>query len=37
MAEIGYRLAFDDPAYFSRRFRAVRGLTPSDYRAQFSG
>lgn len=37
VAEIGYRLAFDDPAYFSRRFRAVRGLTPSDYRAQFSG
>jgi len=37
VAEIGYRLAFEDPAYFSRRFRAVRGLTPSEYRAQFSG
>lgn len=37
VAEIGYRLAFEDPAYFSRRFRALRGQTPSEYRAQFSG
>lgn len=37
IAEIGYRLGFEDPAYFSRRFRAVRGLTPSDYRARFCG
>lgn len=36
IAEIGYRLGFDDPPYFSRRFRAARGLTPTDYRAQFA-
>ena len=36
IAEIGYRLGFDDPPYFSRRFRAVRGQTPSEYRARFS-
>ncbi|MEC9196799.1 MAG: helix-turn-helix domain-containing protein [Pseudomonadota bacterium] len=35
VAEIGYRLGFADPAYFSRRFRAARGEAPSDYRARF--
>lgn len=34
---IGYRLGYADPSYFSRRFRAVRGISPTDYRAQFSG
>ena len=33
-AEIGYRLGFEDPSYFSRRFRAVRGETPTDYRSR---
>ncbi|NDW00479.1 helix-turn-helix domain-containing protein [Salipiger sp. PrR002] len=37
VAEIGYRLGFSDPAYFSRRFRALRGQSPSDYRARFVG
>lgn len=37
VAEIGYRLRFDDPPYFSRRFRAVTGETPSAYRARFGG
>lgn len=34
---IGYRLGYADPSYFSRRFRAVRGETPSQYRARFAG
>ena len=37
VAEIGYRLGFSDPPYFSRRFRAVTGETPSDYRERFAG
>ena len=32
VAEIGYRLGFTDPTHFSRRFRIVVGMTPSDYR-----
>ncbi|MFT3691006.1 helix-turn-helix domain-containing protein [Paenirhodobacter sp.] len=36
VAEIGYRLGFQDPPYFSRRFRAVTGETPSAYRARFA-
>lgn len=36
VAEIGYRLGYDDPPYFSRRFRALRGETPSDYRLRFN-
>lgn len=35
IAEIGYRLGFQDPSYFSKRFRAVRGGTPTVYRRQF--
>lgn len=34
VAEIGYRLGFSDPSYFSRRFRARMGETPSGYRAR---
>ncbi|MCP3882793.1 MAG: helix-turn-helix transcriptional regulator, partial [Sulfitobacter sp.] len=26
---------FADPSYFSRRFRTVQGVTPSQYRQQF--
>ncbi|RWR28322.1 helix-turn-helix domain-containing protein [Sinirhodobacter populi] len=37
VAEIGYRLGYADPPYFSRRFRAVRGETPTAYRARFDG
>lgn len=36
VAEIGYRLGFADPSYFSKRFRAVRGQTPTAYRQQFA-
>lgn len=32
VAEVGYRLGFTDPSYFSRRFRAVQQETPSVYR-----
>jgi len=35
IAEVGYRLGFSDPSYFSRRFRAVQGQTPSLYRQRF--
>ncbi|MGM0583430.1 MAG: helix-turn-helix domain-containing protein [Pseudomonadota bacterium] len=33
VAEIAYRLGFDDPAYFSRAFRRVEGRSPTEYRA----
>ncbi|QQM30078.1 helix-turn-helix domain-containing protein [Martelella lutilitoris] len=36
VAEIGYRLGYRDPSYFSRRFRVLKGVTPSDYRERFS-
>lgn len=36
VAETGYRLGFGDPSYFSRRFRAVTGQSPSDYRLRFA-
>lgn len=35
VAEVAYRLGYTDPPYFSRRFRIVRGQTPSAYRARF--
>ncbi|MHA3978372.1 helix-turn-helix domain-containing protein [Halovulum sp. GXIMD14794] len=37
VAEVGYRLGYADPSYFSRRFRTRVGLPPSDYRARFVG
>lgn len=36
VAEIGFRLGYRDPSYFSRRFRVLQGVTPSDYRERFS-
>ncbi len=36
VAEIGHRLGFDDPPYFSRRFRVATGETPSAYRLRFA-
>ncbi|MCB5412038.1 helix-turn-helix domain-containing protein [Pseudogemmobacter faecipullorum] len=36
VAEVGFRLGYEDPPYFSRRFRNVTGTTPSAYRARFS-
>lgn len=35
VSEVGYRLGFNDPSYFSKRFRGVRGLAPSAYRRRF--
>jgi AraC family transcriptional activator of pobA len=35
VAEVGYRLGYNDPPYFSRRFRKTCGQTPSAYRARF--
>ena len=36
VAEVGYRLGYDDPSYFSKRFRKRNGQTPSEYRARFA-
>lgn len=30
--EIAYDLGFDDPAYFSRYFKKIAGISPSDFR-----
>jgi AraC family transcriptional activator of pobA len=35
VAEVGYRLGFQDPSYFSRRFRRATGKAPSAYRDGF--
>lgn len=35
VAEVGYTLGFNDPAYFSRAFRRHTGQPPSAYRARF--
>ncbi|WP_161905854.1 helix-turn-helix domain-containing protein [Paracoccus sp. MKU1] len=36
VAEIGYRLGFSDPSYFSRRFRVMTGQSPTAYRDRFT-
>lgn len=36
IAEVGYALGFDDPAYFSRAFRRQMGETPSSYRKRLA-
>ncbi|MGO4852935.1 helix-turn-helix domain-containing protein [Phaeovulum sp. W22_SRMD_FR3] len=36
VAEVGYSLGFNDPAYFSRAFRRHTGQTPGAYRARFN-
>jgi len=35
VSEIGYRLGFSDPSYFSKRFQKVLKDTPTKYRSQF--
>lgn len=35
VAQVGYRLGFADPSYFSRRFHKRQGTSPSTYRARF--
>lgn len=37
VAEIGYALGYDDPAYFSRAFRRQTGETPSACRQRLTG
>jgi AraC-like DNA-binding protein len=37
VAEIARTLGYADPFYFSRQFRAVHGMSPSDYRIQHKG
>lgn len=37
VAEVGYRLGYTDPPYFSRRFRLRMGETPSQYRSRVAG
>jgi len=34
MAQVGQRIGWDDPNYFSRRFRSAFGRSPREYRAQ---
>jgi len=36
IAEIGLRLGFEDPSYFSKRFKTQVSQTPSEYRARFT-
>ncbi len=35
VAEIGYRLGYEDPSYFARRFKRFQKQTPSAYRSNF--
>lgn len=35
VSDIGYRLGYADPSYFSKRFHKALGCTPSAYRGQF--
>lgn len=34
--EIAYELGFDDPAYFSRYFKKIAGVSPTQYKAQLA-
>ena len=34
VAEVGYKLGYEDPAYFSRAFRRHAGLSPKAWRAE---
>jgi AraC family transcriptional activator of pobA len=37
VAEVGYALGYDDPAYFSRAFRRATGETPGAFRRRAAG
>lgn len=37
VAEVGYALGFEDPAYFSRAFRRATGETPGAFRKRAAG
>ena len=34
--DIGWRVGYEDPAFFRRLFKRLTGLTPGDYRRRFS-
>ncbi len=34
VASIAYELGFQDPAYFSRLFKKLMGVTPKEFRRQ---
>ena len=34
---VAARVGYDDPTYFSRRFRTVHGLAPGQWRASATG
>lgn len=34
VSEVGFRLGYADPSYFTRRFKSQCGKTPTDYRQQ---
>lgn len=36
VSAVGYRLGFNDPSYFTKRFTKVTGETPSTYRIRFA-
>ena len=36
IAEIGYRLGFENPPYFTRLFKKEVGVTPGEYKHQSS-
>ncbi|WP_212744129.1 AraC family transcriptional regulator [Ramlibacter sp. 2FC] len=35
VAQVGERVGYHEPAYFTRQFSAAKGCTPSDYRRMF--
>jgi AraC-like DNA-binding protein len=37
VAEVAREVGYPDPFYFSRQFRRVHGVSPSDYRVQRKG
>ncbi|MCC6491301.1 MAG: helix-turn-helix domain-containing protein [Candidatus Hydrogenedentes bacterium] len=37
VSEVALRVGFDDPSYFSRRFRQITGKAPNTYRRRYVG
>jgi transcriptional regulator GlxA family with amidase domain len=37
ISEVARTVGYDDPLYFSRQFRRLHGVSPSEYRAQGKG
>lgn len=36
VADVGYRLGYEDPSYFTKRFHKTQGQTPGAYRRRFA-